>query len=215
VSTSRLLLYNEAVLRVGERQLSSLTEVREPRLILDNIWDTGAIDYCLEQGMWNFAMRTVKLDYSPSVEPPFGYSRAFNKPDDFIRVAGVCQDEFFNVPLTRYVDEAGYWFSDLDQIYVRYVSNDNAYGNDLSLWPRTFSTYVACYLAHRMALRLTQDETKKAQIEKDMKAALLDARSKAAMAEPTAFLPRGSWSSARNRQRGWGRDGGSRGGLIG
>lgn len=217
-TTNKLLLYNEAVLTVGERQLSSITEVREPRLILDNIWDTGAVDHCLEQGQWNFAMRTSMIDYSPSIEPEFGFRRAFDKPTDLIRLTALCQDEFFNSPLTQYSDEAGFWVCDLDTIYVRYVSNDTQYGADYSLWPRTFAAYVALYLAYKMSLRLTQDSSKRDSIEKDMLRALADARAKDAMAEPTKFLPRGSWSRARNggRNRGGGRqDGGGRGGLIG
>src|SRR6185369_1444544 len=111
--------YNNALLDVGERALASVTEPREPRRLLDIAWDSGAVEWCLEQGQWNFAMRSSKLDYSPSVEPPFGYRRAFNKPTDWIRTAAVASDEYFRVPLLTYVDESSYWFSDLDTIYVR------------------------------------------------------------------------------------------------
>jgi hypothetical protein len=35
-------------------------------------------------------------------------------------------------PLTDYADEVAYWFSDLDEIYVRYVSDDANFGMDFA-----------------------------------------------------------------------------------
>ena len=133
MATTRLKLYNEALITfLGERALGSLAENREPRRVLDAVWDNGAIDYCLEQGLWNFATRAQQITYSPSVEPPFGYRYAFTKPDDYVRTAAVCSDERFNCPLTQYADEGGFWFADLDTLYVKYVSDDDQYGYDLS-----------------------------------------------------------------------------------
>ena len=39
---TRLQLYNSALLLLGERNLASLSENREPRRLLDHVWDTGA-----------------------------------------------------------------------------------------------------------------------------------------------------------------------------
>lgn len=214
MATTKLLLYNRAIIMLGERQLSSIDENREPKRVLDMVWDTGARDFVLEQGLWNFAMRTAMIEYSPSVAPSFGYPRAFDKPDDWVRTAAVCSDEFFRQPLNRYSDEAGYWFADIDEIYVKFVSNDDGYGNNLSLWPQSFAQYVAAYLAQETARRLTHHEGKVAKLEDAAKGLLKEARSKDAMNDPTAFPPEGSWTRARRGGRG-GRDRGNRGGLIG
>jgi hypothetical protein len=123
---TKLTLYNDALLLCGERFLASLTEEREPRRLLDRAWDGGAVRACLEMGQWGFAMRTIQLDYDSGIQPDFGYARAFVKPTDWVLTSGLCSDEFFRSPLTRYTDEAGYWYSDLDTIYVRYVSDDVA-----------------------------------------------------------------------------------------
>lgn len=212
--TTQLSIYNSALRKCGERTIASLSENREPRRVLDSAWDDGLISYCLEQGLWNFALRTVKLEYSPSVEPSFGYSRAFDKPTDHVRTAGLCSDEFFTSPLLRYTDEAGYWFAELDTIYVRYVSDDNAYGNDKSLWPQTFVKFLSTYLAGEVAERITGNRTKADEIKREASKLLIDARSKDAMAEPTRMLPQGSWASARGG-RGGRDDRGNRGSLIG
>lgn len=213
MATTRLLLYNSAILLLGERQLSSVTEAREPRRVLDMVWDVGAVDFVLEQGLWNFAMHTVQLTYSPSLTPDFGYRRAFDKPTDWIRTAGLCLDEYFREPLNAYNDETGHLFCDHDEIYLRYVSNDSEYGGDLSLWPQTFTKYVAAYLAYEAAPRLTQSEEKQEKLRRTMESRLVDARSKDAMNEPAAFPPRGAW--IRRRRGGGGGDRGNRGSLIG
>lgn len=214
MSATRLSLYNDALLLCGERRLASLSEGREPRYLLDQVWDNGVIDYCLEQGLWNFAMRTVMVEYSPSVEPPFGYRRAFDKPTDYIRTAAFCSDGFFQVPLLQYVDEANFWFTNLDVIYVRYVSNDSSYGADLGKWPRTFERFVSAQMAADIVTKITQDEAKQAKVDKKCKDALLTARNVDAMNEPSARPPAGAWLSARSRG-GTRSDGGNSGSLIG
>lgn len=210
---TKLSLYNEALRICGERKLASLTEDREPRRLLDDVWDEGAIDYCLEQGQWNFAIRSAKLEYAPSIDPAFGYQYAFERPIDFVRLAAFCSDEYYNVPLTQFSEEGGFWFSDLDEIYIKYVSNDASYGTDYSLYPQTFVRYVAAYLASEIIDRLTQNNSLWDKTYRLMQKRLIDARSKDAMNEPTQFPPTGRWVSSR---RGGARsDRGNRNSLTG
>lgn len=213
--TDRLSLYNGALLLVGERFLSSLTEQREPRRLLDRVWNSNGVRTCLEYGQWNFAMRTVQIDYDPSVEPSFGYNRAFQKPSDWVLTSGLCSDEYFRAPLTRYWDEGGYWYSDLDTLYVRFVSDDTAYGGDLNAWPESFREFVEAHFASKIILRLTNSESETAKVEALRKKLLLKAKSMAAMAEPTSFPARGQWSLSRNRFPNRRDGGGQTGNLIG
>ena len=212
MAVTQLGLYNEALRLIGERRLATITENREPRRVLDDIWNDGAVDYCLEQGLWNFAMRAVEIDASATV-PNFGYANAFDKPVDHIRTAGVAEDEFFNTPLTAVLEEVGFWFADIDPIYVRYISNAATYGSDFTRWPQSFSKYVAAYLASEAVLTLTQSTDKQKIILSIAQHRLRDAKSKDAMADATAFMPQGSWSSARSG--GGGKDRGKRNQLIG
>jgi hypothetical protein len=212
---SQLSLYNGALLLVGERFLESLTEECEPRRLLDFLWSAGALKHCLERGQWHFAMRTVQIDYDPSIEPPFGYRRAFQKPDDWVFTSGLCSDEFFRSPLTRYIDEAGFWYADLDTLYVRFVSDDLAYGMNLAGWPETFREYVEAYFASRIVAKLSDSEEEEKEMHALAQERLKIALSAAAMAQGTAFPAQGSWSAARNRYPNR-RDGGNRSGpLIG
>lgn len=227
MSTDRLKIYNGALLICGERSLATLSDNIEPRYLLDEVWNDDGVRHCLEKGQWNFAMRTQKLEYDPSIEPDFGYRRAFQKPADWISTCAVCSDEFFRVPLLQYTQEAGYWFANLDEIYVKFVSDDNEYGGDYSLWPSSFIDYVKAYFASRIVLKLTNAADRATAIlGADMSgekrgilyANLLNAKNRDAQGEPTKFPAQGSWSSARMGRRG-GRgpmgDGGSSSSLIG
>lgn len=213
MSQGQLELYNGALLLCGERFLSSLTENREPRRLLDHVWSSNGVKKCLEQGQWNFAMRSAQIDYDSSVEPSFGFNRAFEKPDDWVLTCGVCEDEFFRSPLTRYWDESGYWYSDIDTIYVRFVSSLPTYGLDLGKWPDSFTEFVEEYFASKIILKLTNSQKNLDDSIARLKKKKLAAKSAAAMAEPTSFPARGSWSLSRNRFPSR-RDGGSNTGPL-
>lgn len=191
---TKLSLYNGALRLCKERRLASLSENREPRRLLDDAYD-GSVARCLELGQWTFATRAQRIDYSPSVEPDFGYRRAFDQPIDMVRVTAVCSDEYYNSPLLQYSDERRYWYADLDTIYVRFVSNDTGYGMDLSLWPESFAKLVEADLANEVVGNLTGADPDK--VAKQYKIAKADARALDAMNQPTVFTPAGGWSSAR------------------
>lgn len=193
--TSKLAVYNAALLILGERNLSSLSEAREPRRALDDAWDTG-VNYCLEAGFWNFAMRAIRTDASALVTPEFGYTHAFDKPDDFRRLHSFGSTATFDPPLMDIVDEPNYWFANVDPLYVRYVSSDAAYGLDLSLWPATFEDYVAHRLAVKTCKRITGKSPDTDLFNAEKRAQAI-ARSKDAMDEPVGFPPRGTWVNSR------------------
>lgn len=197
MSTTRLEVYNEALLICGERSLASLSEAVEPRRLLDHVWNNEGVRHCLEAGQWRFAMRTIELDYTSTIAPTFGLRRAFVKPTDWVVTSALCGDEYFKSPLLDYVDEAGYWYSDIDVIYVRYVSNDSLYGGDLTKWTAKFGDFVAAHFASKIILKITSDEEKRESVMKYRKRMLLEAKNVDAMAEPTRFPPSGSWSNAR------------------
>lgn len=193
-----LALYNAALVVLGDRPLSSLSEATEPRRILDGYY-TSVLADCLEAGMWNFAKRTVKLDADTSITPTFGPTEVFAKPSDWVRTMAISSDERMSVPLTDYIDEDTYWIADVTPIYVQYVSNDASFGFDLTNWPRSFTRYVELELAFRGCTRLTQNGAKKEDVERDRDRALRRAKNRDAMNEnQPQYAPMGSWNSARS-----------------
>jgi hypothetical protein len=212
--TTKLQVFNGALLLCGERFLSALTDNTEPRRLLDHVWDNGGVKTCLEEGQWFFAMRTTQVDYDTGVEPDFGLRRAFSKPTDWCLTSAMCSDEFFTSPLLRYVDEAGYWYSDLDTIYVRYISDDVGYGLDLLKWPSGFREFAEAHFASKVVHKISGSEEVREQVLKRRKDTLRNAKNMSLMAGPPAFPAPGTWTRSRNRYPNR-RDGGNRGSLIG
>lgn len=221
MATDRLKLYNGALTIIGERSIASLTTNEESRRLLDNQWNDGAVEFCLQQGQWRFATRASKFHYETAVEPQFGYPRAFAKPTDWQATAAVCSDEFYRVPMTRYSDETGFWFADIDDIYVKYISSAADWGMNLAIWPPAFTEYVKTYLASKIVMKLTNDKERMLMITKPRSGLLavaeITAKNKDCQGDPPKFPAQGSWSRSRmgGRARGPMRDGGNTGNLIG
>lgn len=219
MATSRLKLYNGALLVAGDKRLASLTEDREPRYLLDEVWNDSGVRYCLEQAQWHFAMRSSQFDYNPSFTASFGFAYSFTKPDDWVNTSGVFSDETMQTALILYADEQGFWYSDRDQIFVRYVSDDANYGGDFAKWPASFIDYVKAYFASRIIRKLPGGAEKIDDICHPktgvLARALMIAKNKAAMALPATFPSHSSWVMARLRGQSPRRDGGSLTRLIG
>ena len=193
---TKLGLYNRALVsNLGLRKLSGLTEAVEPRRVLDTAYDSF-LDAVLEQGNWKFALRTVNLDYDPDVTPGFGHNRAFSKPSDYIRLYVLATDEFCNTPLLDMDEDGSYFYASVDEVFLRYVSNDASYGGDLTKWPEAFSKYAASWLANEVVLRLSPES--KDNVQREMDKNLKDALAKDCLAMPTRFMRQGSWTTARS-----------------
>jgi hypothetical protein len=209
---SKLQLYNNALLIVGERELASLTETREPRRLLDQVWNGGGVNYCLEQGQWYFSLRSVMLDFDPAEDPQFGWTYAFSKPDDWLKTSAITTDERFWEPLQEFAFENGLWFADVTPIYVRYVSSGTSYGGNIGDWPEPFFEFASAYFASKIVRKLAP--TREAEVMEDLKKAKHEAKSHGMMAQPNTYFPTGRW--ARHRRGRMNREGGNRNGpLIG
>jgi hypothetical protein len=205
---TRLGVYNEALRLCGSRQLANLSENREPRRLLDAAWDANAHDSWLEQADWNFAIRATKIGADPSFTKQWGYTNAFNHPEDMVRPAGIYADEYMEVPLREYLDEGKFWFTEaFDIIYVQYVSNLSTAGGDLGLWPASFAKYVAAFLAVEIAPNIKND-VDTGTLMKILERRERDAKAKDGLRQPSKDLPMGSWKRSRlSGRRGDGRSG--------
>lgn len=199
---TRLSIYNGALRICGERRLASLTENVKARHELDAIWNDGeGVKQCLESAPWKFAKRSVQLDYDPDFTRDFGYRYGFQKPSDFALTIALSSDEYFRGGFDRYEDEAGWWFADIQVLYAQYVSTDDAFGMDLSLWPAKFTAYVEAFFASKVVMTLTGDKNKHEAINKPrggmLAVALSDAKSQDAFGGAPRRPAEGSWASAR------------------
>ena len=192
---SKLERYNGALGRLSERKLASLTEAREPRRVLDDFWDSVTA-YCLARGYWKHAKRSLRVEASANITQAFGPRYAFEKPDDLVRIYLVSDSES-QAPGFSYLDENGVWYADTDTIYVTYISNDPAFGMDLSRWGAMFCEYVEARLALKAGPRITNNKADLDLLIAEEKRAMNVALGVDAMEGPPAVPPLNSWVRAR------------------
>ena len=204
---TKLGLYNGAAILLKERKLVALTDNTPLRQTLDLVYD-DVVAYMLEQGMWNFAQRSVKLEPDPDVDTSFGYKNAFQQPSDMVRICKISANERFYPTLDEYLDEGTYFYADIGEIFLSYVSDGASYGGDLSLWPATFTRAVEFELALRVSPPVTKESAPAMQVlEKRAMTALRDARSKDAMRQPVDRMQPGRLAQARRSRRNGGNGG--------
>ncbi len=154
MALTQLGLYNDALLILGQRQLTSLSEDREPRYRLDSAYTVDAIRYCLELVKPNFATRTLLLE-SPTTATTFAYSHAF--PSNYVTVVRPFSNSRLDQPINRYIIQGKNLLTDFASVYLRYVADDYA----ITDWDPSFFRVVAAYLAKECATRLSPDEYEK------------------------------------------------------
>lgn len=200
-SDVKLRIFNEALRLQKARELSSISEDREPQRALSSAWGSAdeVVTRALGRADWNFALRSAESAYDAALETNFGFRYAHNKPTDMVRLSGMSADPYFARPLIamEYSEEAGRWLTDYAALYIRYVSNGDAYGMDSSLWSEDFIAYLAAYLAFQTAGRIPGSDSDREYFQRLMRATLKEAKSANAMSDGVKFPPRGTWTRAR------------------
>lgn len=199
---TKLGIYNGVLRLCRERKLKNLDENRKPRRLIDTVWaDNDPIKFCLELSQWQFATKTVKLEPSADVEPEFGFKYAFEKEEDYVRPVSVSFDEYFQSRLTgqQYADEQDYLFSDVNILYLKYVSNSDLYGRNMGLWPPSFQHLVESFIAYEIVGDLTNSSTIRKEVEDAYEKRMSSAQNKDGVNRPTRQVGgRGGWNGARN-----------------
>jgi len=153
MAVTKLALYNNALITLGQRVLSSESEAREPRYVLDAIWNMGAVDYCLELVKPRFATRTSKLT-SSTASSQHDLDNVYSLPSDYIATVGVYSDAELTQEITRFIVEGSTLACDYATVYLRHVYSGASYAT----WPASFAQVVSAYLASRAAVKI--DPTK-------------------------------------------------------
>lgn len=195
----KLSIYNAALLRLGARKLSSLSENRPSRHALDSVWDGGLPKRILADGQWNDSIRSIESIHDPDYSTPFGFQYAHNKPADWVRTVALCGDEGYSRPLTdrEAIDEHEFWYSDYNVLYIKYVSSNVDYGGDISLWPEPKVEYAECELAYRSCRAITGSNSLTDELRVDAERARRKAKSFDQMNQPVKVNPAGSWVRSR------------------
>lgn len=167
------------------------------RRLLDECYD-DAVAYLLEQGLWNFAGRSLSLEPSTDVEPEFGYTYAYDRPDDFVRLMKISDNGTLYPPLEDYLMEGSYINANTSLLYMQYVSDDASYGLDKSRWPQTFKRALEAYLAVEIGPAAGMGASGMKMLRDHFGTMLRDARSKDAMNQSVERPPPGRLVRARS-----------------
>lgn len=177
------------------------------RRLLDESYDRAVL-YMLEQGLWNFAMRTVAMEEETDIEPAFGYSYVFERPADYVRLNAISDNGTMWPTLDDYTEEGEYWNANVAPLYMQYVSNGTSYGLNSSGWPETFKRALEAWLAIEIGPHAGVSARGMELLKDEFKIKLRDARSKdafnqAAMSPPPGRLTRArvGYSSLRLQRR--------------
>ncbi len=204
----RLSIYNNALRMLGEQKLAAVDEDREPRYHLDDAFNE-TVQFCLEQGDWNFAIRSVLLEESSAVDAGWGGVSAHKKPDDWVRTVSLGYTEYSRGELDIR-DEGGFWICRRGPLYARYVSNASTHGFSTGNWPQTFAKYVEARLALEISERIRPGVERLKVLDELTKRALYDAQNKDAVDQGGQSIPlgrlaraRGGGMLGRRAERGW------------
>lgn len=196
---TKLALYCQALGHLKEAKIASLAEATERRYVLDDYYDDAQL-WCLRAGYWNFAIRTVSIDASDTLEVSFGFQNAFEKPEDWVKTYRLSASETFAVPMfgDELAEEAGVWYANIDPLYVQYVSSSTSYGLDLSLWTPDFQLFFTLHLAWLANNRITKSDALWETLRKERDKQKRRAQATEAMDQTIGVKPSGSWVRSRN-----------------
>lgn len=206
MGTTKLEIYQRAILHCKQTPVTSLTENNEARRLCDVHYD-ATLQCLMEGGFWTHAMRTVEITVNEAVTPAFGYAYAFDLPSDMVRKYVVSTSETMEPPLdfttggTAYLIEGGYLWADTTPIYIRYTSKDSSYGLDLTKWPERLTEAAATELAYRIAPKLTGSSELKSELFNLKADTLGKANTYEALQQPTQRGRPGRWVTDRFSDR--------------
>jgi hypothetical protein len=185
-------IYNNALLLLGLDEINSNSDDSDRKVKLDVARSSNLIEYLLEKTGWHWAIQSYEAQYNPSLEPEWGYNRVFDKPDDMHRLDGIFEDEMMQYPLKTYKDEGEYIYTNVDTIYIQFVSN--AYLTMPGYWPSYFRRLVSAAMARDVASSLGVDPGMPDAIYKEIES---EAKNIDIMQSPPRRIASGSWTRAR------------------
>jgi len=153
MAINQLSLYNNALQLIGERRLPSLDDTvqTETRNELDAIWNFDTFGYCAQQCKPRFATNTILLE-STGDTVPHDLNTTHELPDDFICIVDIYSDAELTQPVSRYLYEGNFLYTDYPAVYLRYISNTSV--NLFERWTPLFARVVSSFLAKELAERI-------------------------------------------------------------
>lgn len=192
MATSDVAICNLALQKLGASRITSLDEdsvnAREM-----NACYTAIRDAELRKHTWNFAVKRVSLP-ADSSGPTHGPDNSFTLPADFLRL--LAPDPSVNVNTLDWRVEGRAIVTDDDApLLVRYIYRVE----DPNEFDALFIDALACRLAWQTCEKITQSNTKKADVRDEYKEIIREAKRANAIEQNTNDEPPAdTWDTARH-----------------
>jgi hypothetical protein len=150
MAIDKLGIYNNALSKVGEPKLQTLTDNRDAVETLDAVYGLDAIQYCLRIVKPRFATLT---ESSTGAATGGGISLAYTHDLTSLAQTFLVQHAFYSdaeldQPINRFIQDGDNILCDYETIYVRYVWEETTEANFTPEFAQLLATYLAreiCY----------------------------------------------------------------------
>lgn len=186
--SSTVGICNRALQKLGADRIVDLSEnsasARECNAAYEMLRDAE-----LRAHPWSFAIKRTTL--AQDADPPeFGYAYQYTLPVDFLRLLS----HEYQTYGTDYKIEGGRILSDVPApFYLRYIYRIT----DTSKYDPMFAEALATRIAFELCEKITQSNSKGAQLRRDYDFVIREARRANAMEKVSIEFPDTSWSLAR------------------
>jgi hypothetical protein len=197
---SKTEVFNRALIKIGVNNVSSPDDPSEQARKCSVVFPS-LVRAELRKNPWSFAIARVALPVLATA-PAFGWSFAYQKPSDFVRVVQVGDYYDFaqirvaiDQPTVPYALEGQTIVTDLGApLRLRYVRNVS---EDTESWDDLFTEAFACRLAMEVCESLTKNQSKFANVTRWYKESIAEAKRLNAIELPPVPLPDNSWVTTR------------------
>lgn len=183
---SKTDIANRALTKLGEGRVSNIeTDGSISAVTINGMW-TGLRDYLQKSFPWHFCIKRYGLAASATA-PAWGYSTAYPFPTDYLALLEIQNDP-------DYILEGGHILTNVSgQLNIRYIARIE----DVSQFDPMFNEAFSCLLAHEACERITQSNTKKESLRRDMMKVINDAYTEGSILDLPQKLALDEWISSR------------------
>jgi hypothetical protein len=188
-SVTDIGICNSALIKVGSpTRLLSLADNNKAALICNEQFPKWR-DEVLEMHNWSFALKRAALAQN-ATPPAFGWTKAYDLPSDFLRLAEVDQDSNCEI---QYTIENGQILTDESTFNIVYVFPNT----DFSRWTAAFAEAMSFRAGRDLALALNQNSQLSLAMDQGLQRAIAAARGLNAQQKPAGELVASDWTNSR------------------
>lgn len=148
---TRVGIMNKALRLLGQSEIASPDATQPGAVRCNSAW-VDVVDEVLRAHGWKHATEWTSLALLEAA-PPFGYSRAYRRPVDCLRIIDVRESGDLSLPGAPFEVAGDRVFTNASPCYARWVKRTA----DPTFWPPDFAEAVAARLAAEVASALTSD----------------------------------------------------------